>query len=156
MAETETTFAVPNHDVKITVTNVESDYNETASIASVTFENSKPVGHSLQAPDVLQKSTNDGRSDDKGLKGNSVLRLSMLNPTNLIHKSKYNVESPENVTKLIKFYTMMMLVVVICLMITMFLVPVILYYTKQPTVDLFIIEGVNFDSCSVSKFLCVK
>jgi len=90
------------------------------------------------------------KMDGSDSKRDHSFRSSIANLTQTIHERARGMNTTENVTKLIKFYTVVKLVVIICVMVVLFSVPVILYLTKPPAVDSYVINGSNFESCTVS------
>ena len=141
----ESTSIELNSNVKDAVSKEElKNEKDTVTLLSLMLEKIEPVNHTV----VLQESTIDGNDSQK----HHAIRSSIANLTETIHERVHAINTTENVAKLIKFYTMVTLVVVICTMIVLFSVPVILYFTKPPTMELNkIINGVDFESCSVSK-----
>jgi len=148
-SDTETTFTTFNSDITITVTNEESDCDE--KIASQTAVNSKPHNQCLLIPGASQEATMNGSgSDGNGTQRYRILKGSIVNLTDMIHNS---INTRKNVTKLIKFYTVGIQVVVTSFLTSIFVAPIILYYTRQPTLELFVLDGADFERCSVSELI---
>jgi len=145
-SDSETKFI---SDIEITVTNEESDCDkEIVSISSQTPVNSKPHNQYLQIPGASQEAAIDGNSSDgNGTRRYRIMKGSIVNLTDMIHDS---INTRKNVTKLIKLYTVGILVVVASFLTGIFLAPIILYYTRQPTRELFVLDGADFERCSVS------
>ena len=77
---------------------------------------------------------------------NGVNRIMLFSD---IPERKYNLQTKENLITMIKIRSKLVLIGIICAVILLFQIPIILYYTDQPTVDLFTIPEVDIDTCSV-------
>jgi len=60
-----------------------------------------------------------------------------------------NVQTTEKFITMYKVRSLIILIGMICLVILLFLIPIILYYTDPPTVELFAIPNLDIISCSV-------
>jgi len=134
-------------DVENKVGNKESsDEKNALTLPSLTLEKINPVDNfAAQNESIIDGSS---KSDNNNSKQNHTVRFSL---TGAIHERTHAINTTENVTKLIKFYTVVMLAVIICVLIVICSVPVILYFTNQHNVDLFTINAADFKSCSVSE-----
>ena len=134
-------------DVENKISNEESSNEKNAlTLPSLTPEKINPIDYfAVQNESIVDDCS---KSDNDDSKQNHAVKFSL---TEAIHERAHSINTTENVTKLIKFYTVVMLVVIFCVMIAICSIPVILYFTNQHTVDLFTIDGADFKSCSVSE-----
>ena len=142
--ESTLNFSELNGDFKNVVSNEESKHKKmTMTTTSPTQVKLEPVDHNV----VLKESTIDGSNSQK----HHVIRSSIANLTETIHEEARAINTTENVTKLIKFYTVVTLVVIICGMVVLFSVPFVLYLTELPDIESHVIDGASFESCTVSE-----
>ena len=80
---------------------------------------------------------------------NTINGVGNINHVNGIEKLRHNLQTTEGLITVIKFRSRIVLVLIICSVILSFQIPIILYYTDQPTLDLFTIPDVNLETCSV-------
>jgi len=142
--ESTLNFSELNGDSKKLVSNEESKHKKmTVTTTSPTQVKLEPVDHAV----VLKESIIDGSNSQ----GHCVIRSSIANLTQAIHEEAHAINTTENVTKLIKFYTVVTLVVVICGIVVLFSVPFGLYLSELPAVESLVIDGASFESCTVSE-----
>ena len=71
-----------------------------------------------------------------------------------VTKMKYNIQKKvhnlENLIAMIKVRSVFVLIGIILSVVLLFQIPIILYYTDPPTVDLFAIPDTDFKTCTVS------
>ena len=142
--ESTLNFSELNGDFKNVVSNEESKHKKmTMTTTSPTQVKLEPVDHIV----VLTESTIDGSNSQR----HHLIRSSIANLTQTIHEEAHAINKTENITKLIKFYTVVTLVVIICGMVVLFSVPFVLYLTELPIMESRVIDGASFKSCTVSE-----
>ena len=62
----------------------------------------------------------------------------------------HNLQTTENLVAMIKVRSVLVLIGIILSVILLFQIPIILYYTDPPTVDLFAIPDIDIKTCTVS------
>ena len=62
----------------------------------------------------------------------------------------HNLQTTENLVAMIKVRSVLVLIGIIFSVILLFQIPIILYYTDPPTVDLLAIPGTDINTCTVS------
>jgi len=139
----KSTFIELNGDLKSVVNKEESmNKKKPVNFKSSTLGKHEPADHIV----VLRESEIDGSDSQR----NHVIRYSIAHLTETIHEKAHAINTTENVIKLIKFSTVVKLVVVFCVMVVLFSGPVVLFVTKSPAMESYIIST-NFDSCKVSE-----
>jgi len=70
-----------------------------------------------------------------------------------IKERAYNIQTTEKLETMIKDRSSIVLIGMICSVILLFQIPIILYYTDPPTVELFVIPNLDIISCSVRSYI---
>ena len=77
---------------------------------------------------------------------NGVNRIMLFSD---IPEKRLNLQTTENLVTIIKIRSKLVLIGIICAVILLFQIPIILYYTDRPNVDLFTIPEMDIETCTV-------
>ena len=144
-------------DIKITVEDTEElDDTITSTAVSTSF----CIGSDELHKDYLQVPNSPKSLDDtKDGNGNNEIKRSSLRGS--ITNLAAEVFTTQNITKVVKVQLMIVLFVTICLMILLFVAPIIWYNINLSSaaschdMQNSVIDDVNFESCSVSFRVCI-
>jgi len=97
---------------------------------------------------------NRGYEENRESNFNKVKHKLFRNTFDGIKERACNIKTREKLEAMIKVRSLIVLFVIICSVILLFQIPIILYYTDPPTVELFAIPDLDAKSCSV-RFLSI-